>query len=131
MRRSMIIALSATLLAGAALADVAAPQFVNVQSSDMLSSNVVDLDVDDMAGHDIDKIQDVAFDGDKAVQAYVLSVGGFLGAGSHYVAVDASSVKIDYDAGAKKWRATMQATADQLKAAPAFKYQGKWDASKS
>lgn len=56
MRRSMIIALSATLLAGAALADVAAPQFVSVQSSDMLSSNVVGLDVYDMAGHDIGKI---------------------------------------------------------------------------
>ena len=131
MRKSMIIVLSGTLLAGAAVADVGAPPFVYLQSSDMLTSNVVGLDVYDPTGHDIAKIKDVAFNDAKAIQGYVLSVGGFLGAGSHYVAVDAGSVKIDYDANAKKWRASMATTADQLKAAPAFEYQGKWDASKS
>jgi sporulation protein YlmC with PRC-barrel domain len=131
MHRLGIIALSATALAGAALADAASPQFVSLQPQDMLSSNVVGLDIMDSAGHDIGKIQDVAFDQSKAVKGYVLSVGGFLGMGAHYVVVDTSSVKVAYDTAHKKWAATMDATAQQLKAAPAFEYQGQWNADKS
>jgi sporulation protein YlmC with PRC-barrel domain len=131
MRRSILVAAGVAVLAGAALADVSAPQFVTLQHDDMLSSNVVGLDVYDNANNDIGKIQDVAFDKSKAVKGYVLSVGGFLGVGARYVAVDTGSVAVKYDAGAKKWRATMNATKDQLKAAPEFKYEGEWNASKS
>ena len=131
MQKPLIIALGATLLAGAALADVAAPQFVTVQPTDMLSSNVVGLDVQDAAGHTLGKIQDVAYDGSKAVKGYVLSVGGVLGMGGHYVVVDTGSVKIAFDDANKKWRASMDSTIDQLKAAPVFQYQGKWSAAKS
>jgi sporulation protein YlmC with PRC-barrel domain len=131
MRRSIIVALGATALAGTALADMAAPQFVSLQQSDMLSSNVVGLDVYDAANHDLGKIQDIAFNSSKAVNGYVLSVGGFLGMGAHYVVVDTNSVKIHYDTGDKKWHANMDATKDQLKSAPEFKYEGMWDASKS
>ncbi len=132
MRKSIIVALSATtMLAGAALAAVMPPQFVTLQQTDMLSSNVVGLDVYDMHNNDIGKIQDVAFDSNKAVKGYVLSVGGFLGMGSRYVAVDTGSVAIKYDTADKKWHANMDATKDQLKAAPEFKYEGEWNASKS
>jgi sporulation protein YlmC with PRC-barrel domain len=124
-------ALGLTSLAGVALADATAPQFVTLQHNDMLSSNVVGLDVYDSANNDIGKIQDVAFDNSKAVKGYILSVGGFLGVGAHYVAVDTGSVNIRYDAEAKKWRASMSATKEQLKAAPEFKYEGEWNASKS
>ncbi len=132
MRKSLIVAaFGATALAGAAYAAVAAPQFVNLQKSDMLSSNIVGLDVYDSANHDIGKIQDIAFDNSKTVKGYVLSVGGFLGMGSHYVAVDAGSVKIMYNPSDKKWRAHMNATKAQLTAAPEFEYGGKWIASQS
>ncbi len=132
MRKSIIVVATAALLAGAALADVAGPQFVTLEHSDLLSSNVVGLDVYDMANRNsIGKIQDIAFDSSKAVKGYVLSVGGFLGVGAHYVAVDTSSVAIKYDSNAKKWRANMDATKDQLKAAPEFKYEGEWNAGKS
>lgn len=131
MRRSILVALSATTLAGAALADMAAPQFVTLQQSDMLSSNVVGLDVYDGANHNLGKIQDIAFNNTKAMNGYVLSVGGFLGMGAHYVVVDPNSVKICYDASDKKWHANMDATKDQLKSAPEFKYEGMWDANKS
>ncbi len=73
----------------------------------------------------------MAFDGSKNVKGYVLSVGGFLGMGTHYVAVDTSSVAVKYDMSAKKWRANMDTTKDALKAAPEFKYEGEWNASKS
>ena len=131
--RNLVLAagLSAFALAGAAAAESAAPRFINLQGGDMLSSNVVGLEVYDNQKNDLGKIQDVAFDSSKAVKGYILSVGGFLGMGTRYVAVDPGSVNIQYDANAKKWRASMNATKDELKNAPEFKYQGQWEASKS
>jgi hypothetical protein len=58
----------------------------------------------------------------ESVNGYVIGVGGFLGIGDHYVAVRPSAVKLSYDAKDKKWHASMDANADQLKAAPEFKY---------
>jgi sporulation protein YlmC with PRC-barrel domain len=107
------------------------PAFVKVQNSDMLSSNVVGLDVYNKENNNIGKIQDIAFNASKQMTGYILSVGGFLGMGTHYVAVDPNSVVVQYDANAKTWRATMNATKDQLKSAPEFKYSGQWTASRS
>jgi sporulation protein YlmC with PRC-barrel domain len=107
------------------------PSFVNVQNTDMLSSNVVGLDVYNQQNNSIGKIQDVAFDASKQMTGYILSVGGFLGMGTHYVAVDPNAVMVQYDAANKTWRATMNATKDQLKSAPEFKYSGQWTASRS
>ncbi len=56
------------------------------------------------------------------LKAYIVGVGGFLGIGDHDVAVRPSALKLTWDANAKKWRATMNAIAEQLKAAPEFKY---------
>jgi sporulation protein YlmC with PRC-barrel domain len=108
-----------------------APNFINVNSDNMLSSNVVGLDIYNDQNNDIGKIQDIVFDNSKKTTGYILSVGGFLGMGTHYVAVDPDSVKVTFDASNKVWRATMNATKDQLKAAPEFKYEGQWNASRS
>ena len=107
------------------------PNFVNVESDNMLSSNVVGLDVYNDQNNDIGKIQDIVFDKSKKMTGYIVSVGGFLGMGTHYVAVDPDSVKVTFDASNKVWRATMNASKDQLKAAPEFKYEGQWNASRS
>ncbi len=56
------------------------------------------------------------------VDALILSVGGFLGMGEHYVAVSPSSVKREPDTKNDKWVATMNTTKEALKAAPEFKY---------
>jgi sporulation protein YlmC with PRC-barrel domain len=131
MRRSIVAILGLSALSGAALAQMAAPHFVSLDTTDMLSSNVVGVDVYDTANNDIGTIKDVAFDASKAVKGYVLSVGGFLGMGAHYVAVDTDSVKIKFDPADKKWHANMNASKDQLKSAPEFKYEGQWNATKS
>jgi sporulation protein YlmC with PRC-barrel domain len=115
----------------AALAQTAMTHFQTLGQTDMLSSNLVGVDVYDNANTDIGKIQDVVFDASKMMKGYIVSVGGFLGIGTHYVAVDADSVKVKYDMSDKKWHANMNATKDELKSAPEFKYAGKWDASKS
>lgn len=95
--------------------------FTTIPGSDMLGSKVIGMDVHNNANQDIGTIKDVAY-ANGGVRAYIVGVGGFLGMGDHYVAVNPSAVHINYDAGHKSWHATMNATADQLKAAPEFKY---------
>ena len=53
------------------------------------------------------------------IRLYV-SVGGFLGMGDHYVVVRPSAISLK--AKDNKWHATMNVNADQLKAAPEYKY---------
>ena len=107
------------------------PNFIKVKNDDMLTSNVVGLDIYNGQNNNIGKIQDVVFDKADKVTGYILSVGGFLGMGTHYVAVDPGAVSITYDGANKTWRASMNATKDQLKSAPEFKYGGQWTASRS
>jgi hypothetical protein len=95
--------------------------FTSLPAKDELSSEVVGLDVYNNANQNIGTIKDVAYNGD-SVNGYVIGVGGFLGIGDHDVAVRPSAVKLSYDAKDKKWHASMDANADQLKAAPEFKY---------
>lgn len=131
MRKTILIATALAALTGVSVAQTAAPHFVSLRNGDMLSSNIVGVDIYDTSKNDIGKIQDVAVDSSKTVKAYIVSVGGFLGVGTHYVAVDPESVKIKYDREDKKWHANMNATKDEIKAAPEFKYEGEWNASKS
>jgi sporulation protein YlmC with PRC-barrel domain len=105
-------------------------EFVSVPNGDDLSSKVVGLDIYNNSNQDIGQIKDIAMNPNGRSQAYVVSVGGFLGMGEHYVAVNPSAVKVSYNATDKKWHASMNASADQLKAAPEFKYSGRWEASK-
>jgi methionine-rich copper-binding protein CopC len=102
------------------------PHFVSVPNSGMLSSNIVGLSVTNDANQTVGTIKDVALASDKSVEGYVVSISGMLGVGEHYVVVSPASVKVSYDATGKKWVAKMDATADQLKAAPQFTYEGKW-----
>ncbi len=119
--------------ASAAVADTAAPSnhkatsdgsmFVSVPVRDDLSSSIVGLDIYNAANQDIGTIKDIAF-GAGGVKAYIVGVGGFLGMGDHYIAVRPSAITLSYDDSAKKWHAAMETDADQLKAAPEFKYPG-------
>jgi hypothetical protein len=95
--------------------------FTSVPAGEQMTSQVLGLHVRDAANKDIGEIKDIAY-GPKGVQSYILGVGGFLDMGEHYVAVEPGAIQIAYDAVGKTWNATMDATADQLKAAPAFTY---------
>lgn len=98
--------------------------FANIPAQDDLSSKVVGLDVYNDANQDIGTVKDIAFNGSD-ISGYIVSVGGFLGIGDHYVAVHPDALNISYNSGDKKWHAKMNATADQLKAAPEYKYPSK------
>jgi hypothetical protein len=106
-------------------------EFVSVGQNDDLSSNLVGLDVYNGSNQDVGQIKDIAMGQQGRAQAYILSVGGFLGLGEHYVAVNPANIKVSYNTSDQKWHATTSATKAELKSATEFKYNGRWNASKS
>jgi hypothetical protein len=103
--------------------------YVNVPSSDDLSSKLVGLDIYNNDNKDVGKIKDIALNPNGRAAAYIVSVGGFLGIGEHYVAVNPAALNITYKDN--RWHADMNTTVDQLKSAPEFKYTGRWASSKT
>jgi sporulation protein YlmC with PRC-barrel domain len=87
----------------------------------MFSSKLKGLNVTNQKDETVGEISDIAMKGSQ-IEALILSVGGFLGVGEHYVAVSPSSVNIRHDAKNDKWLASMNTTKEALKAAPEFKY---------
>jgi hypothetical protein len=102
----------------------AGAMFTNIPSGDRLGSGVIGLDVYNDQKQDIGTIKDLALDR-SGLSAYIVGVGGFLGMGDHYVAVRPSAISLSYNADDKKWHATMNTTAAQLKGAPEYKYPSK------
>jgi PRC-barrel domain len=129
MRRTFIALAATTLLAVAASAQQAVTTttevFVTAKPTDVLSSNLIDLDITNPANETIGEIKDLVISqGD--LSGYVVSVGGFLGLGERYVVVHPNAVQISYTENDRQWHAVMNTTKDQLKAAPEFKYEGRW-----
>jgi len=110
---------------GAATNAPSSERFVSMPSNAELSSQIVGLNVYNENNKDVGEIKDIALGQNGEKEAYVLSVGGVLGMGDHYVAVSPSAVKITYNSSEKKWHASMNATIDQVKNAPEFKYPNK------
>ena len=96
-------------------------KFSTVSTDEMFSSKLKGLNVTNQKDETVGEITDLAIKNHQ-VDALILSVGGFLGMGEHYVAVSPSSVNVRYDAKDKKWLASMNTTKESLKAAPEFKY---------
>jgi uncharacterized protein YrrD len=118
-------ALSVPAFAQTSAPTASAPNFVSVKQDSMLSDHIEGLSIRNSANESIGEIEDIVIDQGR-VAGYILSVGGFLGMGDRYVVVDPTAVAVAYNAEDNKWSATMNATKDQLKAAPEFKYEGKW-----
>lgn len=119
MRRSiMVLAAGALLASSAALAD---PSVMNsVPSSSMTVTDWYKQDVYDPNNNKIGAVSDVLVSPDGRVDALIVGVGGFLGVGAKDVAVNFNAVKqIKRD---NKVYLTVNATKDELKAAPGFKY---------
>lgn len=129
--RRILIALAATsalaLPAAPVLAQnaVATETFIKATPTDVLSYNLIGLKVTNPANETVGEIKDLILSQGQ-LSGFILSVGGFLGIGEHYVIVRPAAVKIAYSESDKKWTAVMSTTKDALKAAPEFKYDGRW-----
>jgi PRC-barrel domain protein len=129
MKKIALIAASIAVLASPVFAEdakttgtaPAAAKFSTVGKDEMFSSKLKGLNVTNQKDETVGEISDIAMKGSQ-VEALILSVGGFLGVGEHYVAVSPSSVNIRHDAKNDKWVASMNTTKEALKAAPEFKY---------
>ena len=99
--------------------------FATISEGSILTSEVVGLDVYDDSMRDVGQIIDIATNQAGQMQAYILSIGGVLGMGEHYVAVNPQAIKLSYSDADQAWHASMNATDDQLKAAPEFQYSGR------
>jgi len=88
----------------------------------MFSSKLKGLNVYNQKDEKVGEITDLAIGKGEQIEAMILSVGGFLGVGEHYVAVSPASVRVSYNKDKDTWSAKMNTTKEALKAAPEFKY---------
>src|ERR1700744_3087641 len=129
MKKIALIAASLAVLAAPAFANdsktvgnaPAEAKFSTVSKDEMFTSKIKGLSVTNQKDETVGEITDMAMKNHE-IDALILSVGGFLGVGEHYVAVSPSSVNIRYDQKNDKWLASMNTTKEALKAAPEFKY---------
>jgi sporulation protein YlmC with PRC-barrel domain len=99
------------------------------------ASKLVGVNIYNEQNDKIGQVDDVIVDSSGRVDGVVVSVGGFLGMGEHDVMMKLNQIKFANKAGttttgstssdSKQWypdRGTVNATKDQLKAMPQFKY---------
>lgn len=90
-----------------------------LNSAQVMSANdFIGKTVYDRAGNDIGDVNDLIISGDGQIQAVILGVGGFLGMGEKYVAVNTSSVQMVQDGNTT--RLVVEASKQALQAAPAY-----------
>ena len=106
----------------ASSAAYSAEMMSSVPSSSKTVSDWYKQDVYDPSSSKIGKIDDVLVSDSGQVNALVVGVGGFLGAGENDVAVPFTAVK--WTRKDNKKYLTMSATKDDLKAAQGLKYDG-------
>ena len=108
---------------GAAAPAAQAPaRFLSVQPADVMASDLLGIAVVNARNESIGEIADVVVDNGQTIRAYIIEVGGFLGVGERYVAVDPASVTLSRQ-GDDDWRAVINTTAEELKKAPALEYE--------
>ena len=127
MKKIALVAASLAVLATPALAQTsgtapAEAKFSTVAKDEMFSSKLKGLNVYNQKDEKVGEIADLAIGKGEQVQAMILSVGGFLGVGEHYVAVSPASVRVSYNKDKDTWSAKMNTTKEAIKAAPEFKY---------
>jgi hypothetical protein len=99
--------------------------FVAQQEGDRFASRLVGLNIQNPNDENIGEIYDIVLTEAGAIRAYIVSVGGFLGMGTRYVALDPKAITLTRQ-DEKNWKATVNANKDQLRAAPEYKYESEW-----
>jgi sporulation protein YlmC with PRC-barrel domain len=115
----IVIALATGALLISSVAN-AAGLMTSVPSSSMTVTHWYKQDIYDQSNAKIGQVMDVLLDKNGQVNAVIVGVGGFLGAGEKDVAVNFDSIK--QTTKNDKVYLTMDTTKDALKSAPGFKY---------
>ena len=125
--RSFDVAMMVAELApgGILLADkpTVAVEYVAIQPSDLVASSLMGATIYNKQEENIGKVADLVFSDGDHLTGVVASVGGFLGVGDSYVALDPASLVVSMKDG--KWAAHVDATKDELSNAPKFTYPSK------
>ncbi|UHC14629.1 PRC-barrel domain-containing protein [Methylobacterium currus] len=98
-------------------------QFITLEPAAAVTSRLLGTKVTNAQNDSVGDIADLVIVDGKTVQAVILGVGGFLGIGERYVAVSPDSVTLFRDGDG--WKASVNATKDDLNKAPAFDYKKK------
>jgi sporulation protein YlmC with PRC-barrel domain len=119
--RSLVALAAGALIASSAVFVTARADIIStVPSSSLTVTDWYKQDVYDQSNTKIGQVTDVLVSQDGQVNALIIGVGGFLGAGEKDVAVSFNTVKATKKDN--KIYLTMNTTKDALKAAPGFKY---------
>jgi hypothetical protein len=133
LKKLMITAATAALIAGSASAQSPAPpmptapeagkaQIISQQTPDqMLASKLKGTNVIGADNVKIGDVSDILFDKDAKVLAYVVGVGGFLGIGSKDVALSPTSFQLQPATDKESMKLKLSMTKDELKNAAEFK----------
>jgi sporulation protein YlmC with PRC-barrel domain len=96
--------------------------FYSHRPGEMRASKLIGTNVTNAANESVGEINDVVLGKDGKVAAVIIAVGGFLGMGEREVAISYSGLKFARDSSNRDV-ITVNATKDQLKAAPAWKWE--------
>ena len=97
--------------------------YVTTTSADIMSSKLIGMDVYNNQNDKLGDVEDLVIDNGKTITGVVVSVGGFLGMGEHYVLIDPASIVVSNKDGSM--RAMVDTNKDNLKSAPTFTYKKK------
>jgi len=105
--------------------------FYQHQPNEMRASKLIGASVRNDANERIGEINEIVLDKDGKIAAVVVGVGGFLGIGEREVALDFKSLRLERDTSAMTESGAnvikVNATKDQLKAAPAWNWNDRGD----
>lgn len=104
-----------------------AVKYVTVKPSDVMSSKLIGINVYNNQNETLGEIEDLVIEDGHKITGVVISVGGFLGMGESYVAVDPSTIVLNQKDNT--WRAFVDTSKDNLKSAPKFSYSKQRKAS--
>ncbi|EJF91401.1 PRC-barrel domain-containing protein [Bartonella melophagi] len=95
-------------------------RYVTPSTANFVASNFIGVDVYDIEDEEIGEVKDIILRQNN-IDGIVISVGGFLGMGEHYVFVSPEKVQMKGDDD--KWKLMVNVTKNALKEAPEFKYE--------
>lgn len=97
-----------------------AVRFVQQKPADLMTSQLIGLDVYNKQNEKLGEIEDVSIENGKTLSGVVVSVGGFLGMNERYVMIDPATIVVNKDGD--DWKAFVDTSRDTLKNAPKFEY---------